>query len=305
MRIDISDVFYPLGLISKDDVGAFYKDGYLIVRGAFDPTKLQEMRQACENLTAKGIAAQRECSAHTQDSVQCAIYQDTSKLVYRTGQQGQLALSHIVGCGGIAPELLNHLRSTALIHSFANLMGHYQLQHLLCQFHPKLPGSGIVFKPHRDIKHRINYARKAGGAWSDLNGEGSYVVGIIAVDPMDQLNGGLCAIAGSHRPKVDIDNDTLACQDPTYLRQHTDFRALDLESGDIVFLHPYLLHWSGQNKATQRTRYTLITGYSLAGANPNQNPLDYAGDCTHYLIEATPTGHTLEEAPWRKHTTTA
>ena len=290
---------YSLSLLSKEKISLFYEQGYLIVPALFNERELAELRNACDTLTQLGLAHQKTANDPDQrHSDRYMLYDRTTKFVYRRGLRDHMALSHVVGCGGIVPELHSHLRSPSLVHTFAALMGSSHLQHLLCQFHPKLPGSGIVFKPHRDIQHRINYAKRAGAEWDDINGEGSYVVGIIAVDAMDANNGALCALAGSHHPKPDLTNDTLLKLDNTTLQARPEYRCLSLQPGDMVLLHPYLLHWSGQNNTSDRTRYTLITGYAVAGANPNHDPKDYAGDSTQHLIRAHADGFQVEAAPW-------
>lgn len=297
MTLNAIDTFAKT-LLTPEQIALFYKQGFLILRNVYDPAVLATLRQQCDKLTHAGLKYQAMANERHSTAVcdRFVHFQQGTKFVFRRGDSSQWALSHVVGCDGMAPDLTEYLRSVQLVHTFADLMHAERLQHLLCQFHPKLPGSGIVFNPHRDIQHRINYATRAGGQWQDTNGEGSYVVGIIAVDSMAPSNGGLYALAGSHHHKDGPHDSDSEC-DFDSLQEHPNCEPLMLAAGDMVFLHPYLLHWSGQNQAADKTRYTLITGYCIAGANPNHNPTDYAGKSARYFIRAHRTGYSLEPTP--------
>ncbi|MEJ2669322.1 MAG: phytanoyl-CoA dioxygenase family protein [Gammaproteobacteria bacterium] len=283
----------PLSRLSDDQYRQFYQAGYLIQPGYYSEKVIERLHAACERLTQRGHRLQPPQSSKRK----IQVFDGCTKFVYRSGEATPLlALSHVVGCGSQEPEILKHLRSPETVHTFAHLLQHEQLEHLLCQFHPKLPGSEITFKPHRDIGHRIHYARRANGSWRDINGQGSYVVGIIAIDSMTPRNGGLCLIEGSHRE--DGVPETLSAP-PTdsmeSLSKQSGFQALHLEPGDIAFLHPYLIHWSDVNPQTENKRYTLITGYSVFGANPNHNPSDYAGDSARIFLKMNDSGFTTHQ----------
>jgi ectoine hydroxylase-related dioxygenase (phytanoyl-CoA dioxygenase family) len=295
-----TSISFQQSILSQEQKDLFYEQGYLVLPSVFSENDLIRLRNQCDNLTEAGLRKLPTASqSASQNAQQFTHFEKNSKFVYRYGAQGALGLSHVVGCDGFAPDVAQYLRSTKIIHTFADLMGAVQLQHLLCQFHPKLPGSRIVFHPHRDIDHRIKYAEKAGGRWTDINGHGSYVVGITAIDPMTQRNGGLCAITGSHKDAQELSGGNVSSHDMSVLRSHIGFKAITLKPGDVALLHPNLLHWSGPNCATDQTRYTLITGFCINGANPNQNHQDYAGDSTHYILHVNEKGFKRLTAPWR------
>lgn len=60
------------------------------------------------------------------------------------------------------------------------LLGTNDLEHLICQVHPKLPGDGVSYPAHKDIQFR----RQFDPDWQDILGNGSYAICIIPVDPM-------------------------------------------------------------------------------------------------------------------------
>ena len=77
----------------------------------------------------------------------------------------------------------------------AQLLGSRQVTQLINQAHYKLAGDGLEFPWHQDSAHR----RYGGEAWSDVNGRGSYVQTVLAVDPAYSDNGPLYLIPGSSR----------------------------------------------------------------------------------------------------------
>ena len=69
--------------------------------------------------------------------------------------------------------------------TFSEIPGTRDLEHLIFQIHPKIPGDGISFPRHRDIQFRKSYNPE----WQDILGNGSYAICIMPVDPMTQDNG--------------------------------------------------------------------------------------------------------------------
>ena len=67
------------------------------------------------------------------------------------------------------------------------------MDHLLNQAHFKRPRDGVTFGWHQDIQHRD----KGNGTWTDVNGRGSFVQTVIALDEMTPDSGPLKFMPGS------------------------------------------------------------------------------------------------------------
>lgn len=174
-----------------------------------------------------------------------------------------------------------------MVSTFFNLLECESLEHIICQFHPKEPSDGVEFPAHRDIKHRQGFDSD----WTDISGQGSYAIAIIAVDRMTQENGGLwidntdyALLQGNPENVKNIPNQK--DQNHVYL---------EMDPGDILFMHPYLLHGSGPN-TSQNSRHTLLTGFCIYGANHE----NYPGNCTNDVLTKTDGGEFMTEpANWK------
>ena len=65
---------------------------------------------------------------------------------------------------GVQPSLEPFVRSEKLMHTFFELLGTSDLEHLICQVHPKLPGDGVAYAKHQDVQFR----RQFDPEWSDI-----------------------------------------------------------------------------------------------------------------------------------------
>ena len=113
--------------------------------------------------------------------------------------------------------------------------------------------------------------------WEDIKGFGSYAIGVIAVDPSSSMNGGLHLVPQSHL-NVNYKNIVKAKDD---FKENWSLRAFapKLESGDVLFMHPYLVHWSTPNKSAN-SRLSLLSGMCSVGANQGE----YPGECTNEIL---------------------
>jgi ectoine hydroxylase-related dioxygenase (phytanoyl-CoA dioxygenase family) len=67
--------------------------------------------------------------------------------------------------------------------------------------------------------------------------------------------------------------------------------SLDLNPGDLLFMHPHLLHWSFEN-TSNKSRRTLLTGFCVHGANHR----NYPGNCTNDVFHA---DGTITASEWK------
>lgn len=256
--------------LSAQDWQDFFLKGYCIIRSLLSENELLETHKALNGLL--NIAHQAACeSGKNFDGI---TWQKGAKFVMKTDENSQLKQLHrVCGCGSADPVLLSSSRHPKLLRAFADILMSETFEQLICQFHPKLPGDNVTFKPHRDVEFRLN----GDSGWADINGWGSYVVAVIAIDSAGASNGGLTLVPGSHE---NIDLNSLK---PASTHFQPEWRGNivqpELTAGDAVLMHPYMVHWSEANTGNT-PRFSLLSGVCSPGANHN----DYPGDCTNEIL---------------------
>jgi len=89
-------------------------------------------------------------------------------------------------------------------------------------------------------------------------GNGSYAICIMPVDPMSKENGGLW-----------IDKNNFGTNKP---EEAQDLIWIEAKPGDLLFMHPHLLHGSAPNTSASLHRKTLLSGFCAYGANSKAYP---------------------------------
>lgn len=251
----------------------FFGSGYCIGRGIFNSFEISNLKLALQDIErmACGLAESPELESLIEHKI---TYKGAQFVI--TTQDNQLhQLKRVVGCGSAHNLLLEASRKPQLLNAFSDLLLSQRMEQIICQFHPKRPGDDVAFSPHRDIEHRLNYDSQ----WQDVNGFGSYAIGMIAIDPSNEHNGGLHVVPESHHG-VSHESVIKASEE---FKENWSLRAFapKLESGDVLFMHPYLVHWSSPNKSDQ-SRLSLLSGMCSVGANSGE----YPGDCTNEILDA-------------------
>ncbi|MFQ5768094.1 MAG: phytanoyl-CoA dioxygenase family protein, partial [Acidobacteriota bacterium] len=136
----------------------------------------------------------------------------------------------------------------------------------------KLPGDGLEFPWHQDSTHR----RFGSPLWSDINGRGSFVQTLTALDDMTRENGTLELIAGSHRL------GHLGWLETQPLPDHLAASAVPaiMAAGSVLLFGPYTIHSSRPNRSAG-SRRAFINGYAHPGANRRVYPGRGAGRLLH------------------------
>jgi hypothetical protein len=250
------------GFLTEDEIALFYKQGYILKPNCLSSS---EMKQLNEDMTTAINRALDEIqvtndSACTEDKI---IHIDGSRVVYKKHQDETISLARINGCGGMQPSLLGTLRSEKMVRTFFELLGTRDLEHLISQIHPKLPGDGVAYPKHRDIQFRQSFDPE----WQDVLGNGSYAICIIPIDHMTPENGGLWIDRNNYPAPQDKEEDLFW---------------IYAEPGDLIFMHPYVYHGSGPNLAPNTSRKTLLTGFCAFGANHKAYPGAFVN--THFSL---------------------
>src|SRR6185295_1947755 len=162
----------------------FYDDGYLIVEDLFSREEVEAMAVAAERLRAVG----REIGETLSDDGEGEqkIERAGSQFVFG-GFNGSRRLQRVVWAGGCEPALLDCGRDVRLTAIVGQILGSATAVHLLNQLHAKYPNDGLEFEPHQDSEHR----RYGTSEWRDVDGRGSYVQAVVAIDDSTPDNGPL------------------------------------------------------------------------------------------------------------------
>lgn len=257
--------------LSEEDVSLFHKQGYLLKENCLSPQEVEFMTNEVSNsitLAMKCIELEENLSAG-----QHVTYLNGSRIVYQLQDNGQVAIARINGICGINPVLQKIICSKRMIQTFSLLLGTSDLEHIIAQVHPKLPGDGISFPAHRDIQFRKTFDPD----WEDILGNGSYAICILAIDPMSQENGGLWIDKKSYSESSE--------EDLFWVRANP---------GDLLFLHPHILHGSGPNLSAT-SRRTLLTGFCAFGANHKAYPGALVNTHFHLMDDGS---IQAEPSPW-------
>eukprot|EP00164_Ancoracysta_twista_P008454 GFYU01012243.1.p1 GENE.GFYU01012243.1~~GFYU01012243.1.p1 ORF type:complete len:561 (-),score=133.46 GFYU01012243.1:169-1851(-) len=305
-------------LLTEEQVAQFYAEGFIKVSGVYAAHEVSRLSEIADNIltTAKStdVVADPHAAASGEHQATIRGTQFVVKLTHtaapgaaetETETEGATATGHsdatptptptptsdtstrvslmrAVGCQSFEPSLQPLLMKDATVHTVAHLLKTTTFENMIMQFHAKEPGDGVSFVAHRDIQYRLGFD----ALWHDVTPErlGSYAVGIVAVDPMTEENGGLYVVRGSHKDYdfsavVPADDNKL---DTEQLKSHPDAVPICLSPGDVAFMHPYLLHWSPEN-----TSHTARRSFVLGNCSTYANHKPYPGHLSNcvYRVE--------------------
>lgn len=232
-------------VLEQEQLRCFFEDGFVVLPQLFDRDEVVQIAAAFDRL--QGVACTLPASGMVDGS-----------LFVLDGQQ----IKRVVWCKGAAPELGRWAEDRRLLGPVFDLL--FDPDHvvqLICQAHFKLPRDGVSFPWHQDAQHR----RYGTPEWSDVDGRGSYVQTVLAVDAMEADNGPLQLVRGSCR---------LGPLAPDQVEAHVvpeDVVSLNLAAGSVAMFGPYTIHGSEANNS-DNPRRAWINGYAATGANRRQYP---------------------------------
>ena len=239
-------------MLAPGQVAKFFEQGYLIVPGFFDRVSVAKVRTCFERLEQLA-----ERLGTTQELDGCLFVLEQQKC-------RPLRIERIVWCGAVEPELIEVSRTPRLLQAMAQLLGTREIDQLINQAHIKRPGDGVGFPFHQDSYHR----RYGTPLFSDVNGRGSFIQSLVAIDPMRPANGGLWVVPGSQRlGHITSENGEL----PPHSFDPQQALPVLLEAGDLLLLAPFTIHGSSPNEGSLPRR-VFINGFCCAGANRRMYP---------------------------------
>jgi ectoine hydroxylase-related dioxygenase (phytanoyl-CoA dioxygenase family) len=239
---------YQLKTLTQDQVNEFYERGFIILRNVFDPKEIQNVKDSFENL----YSLAEKMQGNTQEL-------EGSHFVFEKG-----GLNRIVWCGGKEKPLLDFSKDKRILNPVSDILSVDILNQIINQAHFKMPGERIEFKWHQDSEHR----RYGTDMWKDVDGRGSYVQTILAIDEMNEENGPLVFVPNSNQDgHLDLQNN----QEMLQKIEDMEKLSLTMKPGDLALFGPYTIHSSSVNLSNSPRR-VLINGYAYPGANSRHYP---------------------------------
>jgi ectoine hydroxylase len=229
-------------VVNDEQVAAFDRDGYLIVRGLYSPDEVQLLH--------------RIARADMEHNKQAHAAKDAD------GRESKLWLTDDTDKADIYNAICHGRR---MVETMARLLGdevylyHYKMM-------LKEPRVGGAWEWHQDY-----------GYWYSNNCLFPHMGScMIAVDRASKANGCLQVIPGSHKMGR-IEHGTFGTQtgaDPDRVQlalEHMELVYAEMDPGDALFFHSNTLHRSDANTSDD-PRWTLICCY-----NTRHNPCDNKG----------------------------
>lgn len=238
--------------ITAGQIDEYLAQGFLVLPKTFGQGTVERFRRAFSRLERRARSLEETALV------------DGSLFVLKRNDASRVRIDRVVWCGGVEPLLGRLGRSPKLVEPAATLLGVPNLDQLVNQAHIKNPGDGLEFHFHQDSYHR----RYGTELFTDLDGRGSYVQTLTALDAMDPDNGGLYVVPGSHlKGHIRTLDGTL----PDGSFDESRALSVRLEAGDTLLLSPFTIHGSGPNRGTTPRRL-FINGFATAGANKRVYP---------------------------------
>ena len=251
--------------LSGKQIEEFYDIGFLKIDGVFSESEINEMEKEIDIIKkiAMSLKSNKEKIMYCGSQFVLGKFYDGKK---------ERQIKRVIWCGAIRPSLLKFGRDSRLTSIASQIMNCNQANHLINQIHFKFPNDGVFYPFHQDSQHR-HYGTKE---WVDVNGLGSYIQIITAIDKSTLENAPLMFIPGSRkRGHLNLpykeNNETIS----EFFDAKDAVPAL-LNPGDVVAFGPYTIHGSYENKSNFPRR-VFINGFSYPGANKRKYPGKGAG----------------------------
>ncbi len=247
--------------LSTNQIREFFEVGYTILPGVFEAAEIAAMQSAFDRLQA------------TAEQLRVTTLHRGSMFVLKEAPAigSGVRIERIVWCGAAEPVLGEFGRDPRLLAPAAALLGSGRMEHLINQAHFKLPHDGVWFPWHQDSTHR----RAGTDEWRDLNGRGSYVQTLTALDDVNERNGPIEFLRGScrlgHVPPEPGQEGRL----PADLDER-DAKVATMRTGDLLLFGPFTFHRSLPNDSNSARR-VFINGFAYPGANSRVYPGEGAG----------------------------
>lgn len=233
--------------LSESQINEFYTKGFIVLRNVFQKDEIEEIKKSFDRLQKIALEL-----GQTQEYLGSQFVVEGSRI------------DRVVWMGGAEPSLLKYGEDVRILGPISQLLEVDHFEQLICQGHYKLPGDAVKFDWHQDCQHR-----GAGSAdWIDIDGRGSYVQTLTAIDEVTAENGPVAFIPNTvklgylelEKKENPLDYFDLSSAVPVLM-----------QPGDIAFFSPYAIHGSQPNNS-KGPRRVFINGFAYPGANQKKYP---------------------------------
>ena len=243
-------------MLSKEQVDAFWRDGYLIAEDAVDARQLAALRD-----TLAGWV--EESRAHDAPFGEATVDGRPRFDLAPEHTAASPALRRVNNPSEIDDAYMEAMRDSAMTDMVADLIGP-DVKHHHCKINLKLPGANTEVRYHQDFAYTPHT-------------NDDVVTALLMTDDMTEENGCLMAVPGSHRGPMfslfDGDRFTgfVAPGEERELRARE--KPILGRAGSVCLMHTRLAHGSEPNRsATPRGLYICV--YTAADAFPiARNPM--------------------------------
>ena len=243
--------------LNEAEIAAFYRDGFLILRSVFSQGEVLRIAAALDRLArlARSFGETR-------------MYHGTQFVLGPPSGDRitEPTIERIVWVGGAEPILSAYGQDPRLTSVVGQILRSDHLEQIINQAHYKFPGDGVSFSWHQDSAHR----RYGGPEWTDVDGRGSFVETITAIDMMATDNGPLLVIPGSNQAGHLPTEPSSRLLAPGHFDPKDAVPVL-LAPGDVLLMGPYTIHSSVPNEGSH-SRRTFLNGFASPGANRRAYP---------------------------------
>ncbi len=245
----------PIPLTSKQ-IEDFYTIGFIVVRGLFEKSEIEKIKQSFDRLQ------------HIAQKLKTTQDYNGSHFVVEGNR-----IDRIVWMGGAEPDLLRIGEDARILLPVSQILEVDKMEQLICQGHYKLPGDEVKFEWHQDCQHRGAGTQD----WIDLDGRGSYVQTLMAIDEVTEENGPVSFIPNTvHMGHIELEKHP----NPAELIDINKAVPILMQPGDVAFFSPYSVHGSEPNRSNGPRR-VFINGFAYPGANRKVYPGKGAGRTVH------------------------
>ncbi|NQZ69025.1 MAG: phytanoyl-CoA dioxygenase family protein [Lentisphaeria bacterium] len=233
-----------------------------MIEALFEQSEVGEMSAAIERLKTEADSLDQTC-----------IHKGSMFVI--TEKDGQKQIRRVSWAAPAEPELKKWGQDKRLTGVAKDLLGSDTANQLINQVHFKYPHDGVRYPFHQDCKHR----GIGTDAWTDINGKGSYVQSLTAIDEATIDNGPMYFIPYSckdgnlelelgYNDEADTDLSVHDLAEPVPIL---------MKPGDVAFFGPYTIHGSFPN-TSESPRRVFINGYAYPGANTRNYPGEGSGE---------------------------
>lgn len=257
-RTNNDSLFYQkYACLSPQQIEEFYTVGFFVLRGLFNKSEIQKIRVCFDRL--QNIALELKSTQ---------IYRGSQFVVENN------RIDRIVWMGGAEPELLKVGEDPRILGPVSQLLNSNSMEQLICQGHYKLPGDQVKFDWHQDCQHRGLGTQD----WIDVDGRGSYVQTLMAIDEVTKENGPVCFVPNTVKlGYLELEKQS----NPLDFFDVEEAVPLLMQPGDVAFFSPYSIHGSEPNNS-KGPRRVFINGFATPGANQRIYPGEGAGRTVYF-----------------------